>query len=354
MTLLVIYVLVALVFSFLCSIAEAVLLSVTTPYVVLLERRGRPAGKVLRDLKARINEPLTAILTLNTIAHTIGAAGAGAQVAAVFGSVYLGAASVVLTLLILFLSEIIPKTLGAHHWRALAPATAYGLKFLVWLLYPFVMLTARMTRGLSEGPTLNGFSRQEFAAMAELSAEEGQLAERESLVLKNLMLLRDTAVTRAMTPRPVVFSVPESMTIAEFFDRHEQERFSRIPLYEGDPDQADGFVLRSDLLLARAHGETHLPVGALKRDMPIIPESLSLARAFNQIVQARAHIVQIIDEYGCMAGILTLEDIIETLLGLEIVDEGDRAVDMQEHARRLWRRRARKMGLGSKAGEDGR
>lgn len=353
MTLLVIYVLVALVFSFLCSIAEAVLLSVTTPYIVLLERRGRPAGKVLRKLKARINEPLTAILTLNTIAHTIGAAGAGAQVAVVFGSVYLGAASVILTLLILFLSEIIPKTLGAHHWRSLAPATAYGLKSLVWLLYPFVRITARMTRGLSEGPRLSGFSRQEFAAMAELSAEEGQLAERESLVLKNLMLLRDTPVTRAMTPRPVVFSVPLSLAVGEFFERHEGERFSRIPLYEGDPDQADGFVLRSDLLLARAHGETHRQVGAFKREMPIIPESISLARAFNQILNARAHIAQIVDEYGCTAGILTLEDIIETLLGLEIVDEGDRAVNMREHARKLWQRRAKKMGLENESGQEG-
>jgi len=345
MTLLLIYVMVALVFSFLCSIAEAVLLSVTTPYIVLLERRGQPAGKLLRELKAQINQPLTAILTLNTVAHTIGAAGAGAQVAFVFGSAYLGAASVVLTLLILFLSEIIPKTLGASHWRTLAPATAYGLKFLVWLLYPFVRITARMTSGLAEGPNLNGFSRQEFAAMADLSAEEGQLAERESLVLKNLMLLRDTPVTEAMTPRVVVFSVPESLTVGAFFERHEGERFSRIPLYREDPDQADGFVLRSDLLLARAHGETHLPIETFKRDMPIIPESISLARAFNQILQVRAHIVQIVDEYGCMAGILTLEDIIETLLGLEIVDEGDRAVDMQEHARKLWQRRARKLGL---------
>jgi CBS domain containing-hemolysin-like protein len=202
-----------------------------------------------------------------------------------------------------------------------------------------------MTRGLSEGPTLDGFSRQEFAAMAELSAEQGQLAERESLVLKNLMLLRETPVTEAMTPRPVVFSVPGSLTVGAFFERHEGERFSRIPLYEGDPDQTDGFVLRSDLLLARAHGDTDLPVATFRRDMPIIPESLSLARAFNQILRVRAHIAQIIDEYGCTAGILTLEDIIETLLGLEIVDEGDRAIDMQEHARRLWRRRARKMGL---------
>jgi len=345
MTLLLIYVLVALVFSFLCSIAEAVLLSVNTPYIVLLERRGRPAGKVLRKLKAEINEPLTAILTLNTVAHTIGAAGAGAQVAVVFGNAYLGAASVVLTLLILFLSEIIPKTLGAHHWRTLAPATAYGLKFLIWLLYPFVRITARMTGGLAEGPNLNGFSRQEFAAMAELSAEEGQLAKRESMVLQNLMLLRETPVTEAMTPRPVVFSVPGSLTIGEFFERYEGERFSRIPIYPEDPDQPDGFVLRSDLLLARAHGEIQLPVETFKRAMPIIPGSVSLALAFNQILKVRAHIVQIVDEYGGMVGILTLEDIIETLLGLEIVDEGDRTVDMQEHARKLWERRARDLGF---------
>lgn len=354
MTLLVVYVLVALVFSFLCSVAEAVLLSVTTPYVVLLERKGRPAGKLLRELKANISQPLTAILTLNTIAHTIGAAGAGAQVAAVFGSVYLGAASVVLTLLILFLSEIIPKTLGAHHWRTLAPATAYGLKFLIWLLYPFVRISARMTRGLTDGPKLSGFSRQEFAAMAELSAEQGQLAERESLVLKNLMLLQETPVTEAMTPRPVVFSVPATLTVGAFFDRHESEPYSRIPLYQGDPDQADGFVLRSDLLLGRAHGDMDRPVAAFRREMPIFPESLSLARAFNQFLRSRAHIAQVIDEYGCTAGILTLEDIIETLLGLEIVDEGDRTVDMQEHARRLWQRRARKMGFeDERSGGDG-
>ena len=345
MTLLVIYVLVALVFSFLCSIAEAVLLSVTTPYVVLLERRCQPAGKVLRKLKAHINEPLTAILTLNTIAHTIGAAGAGAQVAAVFGNVYLGAASVILTLLILFLSEIIPKTLGAHHWRALAPATAYGLKFLVWLLYPFVRVTARMTRGLSEGPRLSGFSRQEFAVMAELSAEEGQLAERESEVLKNLLLLRETRVKDAMTPRPVVFSLAESITVGAFFDEYAAVRFSRIPLYRDDRDQVDGFVLRSDLLLAHARGEVDTPLAHFKRSLPVLPESLSLAQAFNRLLRVRAHIVQVVDEYGCLAGILTLEDIIETLLGLEIVDEGDAAVDMQEHARRLWRRRAREMGL---------
>jgi len=175
MALLITYVLIALVFSFLCSIAEAVLLSVTTAYIAVLEKQGKPSGTLLHQLKSEINKPLAAILTLNTIAHTIGAAGAGAQVTIVFGNAYLGVASAILTLLILFLSEIIPKTLGAHHWRSLAPATAYGLKFLIVLLYPFVRLTVRMTKGITEGVTFNGFSRQEFAVMAELSAQEGQL-----------------------------------------------------------------------------------------------------------------------------------------------------------------------------------
>jgi CBS domain containing-hemolysin-like protein len=345
MTLLITFVLVALVFSFLCSIAEAVLLSVSMPYVALLEKRGKASGPLLRSLKADISKPLSAILTLNTIAHTIGAAGAGAQVAVVFGNAYLGVASVILTLLILFLSEIIPKTLGAQHWRRLAPATAYGLKFLVWLLYPFVLLTGKMTKGLANGPTLNGFSRQEFAAMAEVSAEEGQLKERESEVLKNLLLLRETRVRDAMTPRPVVFSLPESITVGAFFGAHESVRFSRIPLYHDDPDQLDGFALRSDLLLAHAKAEVDTPLERFKRPLPVVPESLSLAEALNQVLRVRAHIVQIVDEYGSLAGILTLEDIIETMLGLEIVDEGDAAVDMQEYARRLWQRRARDMGL---------
>jgi CBS domain containing-hemolysin-like protein len=345
MTLLITFVLVALVFSFLCSIAEAVLLSVSMPYVALLEQKGKPSGPLLRSLKMEISKPLSAILSLNTIAHTIGAAGAGAQVAIVFGNAYLGIASVILTLLILFLSEIIPKTLGAQHWRRLAPATAYGLKFLIWLLYPFVFLTGKMTRGLAGGPTLNGFSRQEFAAMAELSAEEGQLKERESEVLKNLLLLRETRVRDAMTPRPVVFSLPESTTVGSFFEAHESVRFSRIPLYRDDPDQLDGFVLRGDLLLAHAKAEVDAPLARFKRALPVVPESLSLAEALNRVLRVRAHIVQIVDEYGCLAGILTLEDIIETMLGLEIVDEGDVAVDMQEHARRLWQRRAREMGL---------
>ena len=343
MALLISYGLFALVFSFLCSIAEAVLLSVTAPYVVVLEKQGKPYGPLLRQLKSNINKPLAAILTLNTIAHTIGAAGAGAQVAIVFGNTYLGIASAILTLLILFLSEIIPKTLGAHHWRKLAPATAYGLKFLIILLYPFVKLTEKMMKSLSESATLNGFSRQEFSAMAELSAQEGQLTQRESEVLKNLLLLRETSVKDAMTPRTVVFSLPESTTVADFFRDHEQVRFSRIPVYSDESDHVEGFVLRSDVLLAQANGRFKESLESFKREIPILPKSLTLARAFNDVLRVRAHIMLVVDEFGSPVGILTLEDIIETLLGLEIVDEGDETVDTQEHARRLWRRRARNL-----------
>lgn len=351
MTLLLTYVLFALVFSFLCSIAEAVILSVTPAYVAVLGRSGRPSGAILRELRVNINKPLAAILTLNTIAHTIGAAGAGAQAAIVFGSAYLGVSSGVLTLLILVFSEIIPKTLGAHYWRQLAPATAHGLRALVWVLYPFVKLSEWLTGGMTEGQTLTGFSRQEFALMADLSAEEGELGRRESEVVKNLLALRQTPVHAAMTPRTVVFSLPDTTTVEEFFHRYEQEPFSRIPIYDGESDAVTGFVLRSDLLLAQARGNNRQPLENYRREMPSIPETITLARAFNSLQTERAHMVLVVDEYGDMQGILTLEDIIETLLGLEIVDETDDSVDMRELARRKWRRRARKMGLDIDASE---
>lgn len=345
MTLLIVYVLIALGFSFLCSIAEAVMLSVTPAYVALQQEEGRKSGALLARLSENISQPLAAILTLNTIAHTAGAAGAGAQATAVFGSAYLGVFSGVLTLLILIFSEIIPKTLGAHYWRQLAPATAHGLRFLVWALYPFVKLSELLTGGMTEGPTLSGFSRQEFAAMADLSAEQGELGQQESEVVKNVLALRATPVHAVMTPRTVVFMLPEATTVEEFFHRHEQQPFSRIPVYGEDQDDITGFVLRSDLLLAQARGNTHKPLARYRRDMPSIPENITLSRAFSTSQRERAHMLLVVDEYGDMQGLLTLEDIIETLLGLEIVDETDDSVDMQAVARRKWRRRARAMGL---------
>ncbi len=345
MTLLIVYASVALVFSFLCSIAEAVLLSTTTAHISVMEQEGSRAGVLLRELKSDINKPLAAILTLNTIAHTVGAAGAGAQAAVVFGSAWVGAASAVLTLMILVFSEIIPKTLGATYWRSLAGVTAHGLKLLVWVLYPFVLLSELLTRGLSRGSEIEGFSREEFAAMAELGQQEGQLEERESRILKNMFLLHETRVTDAMTPRPVVFSLPESLTVSEYFDDHYDSRFSRIPVYDGDREQLTGFVLKDDLLLAQARNNTDKTLEHYRRELPALPDTTSLSDAFEEVLHQRAHIMMIVDEYGGMEGILTMEDILETLLGLEIMDESDKTADMQQYARRMWRRRARDMGL---------
>jgi CBS domain containing-hemolysin-like protein len=345
MFLLIAFVLLALVFSFLCSIAEAVILSVTPAYTVILEKQGKSSGPLLRELKTNIGQPLTAILTLNTIAHTVGAVGAGAQAVIVFGNAYLGIVSAVLTLLILVLSEIIPKTLGAHHWRKLAPATAHGLKLLVWLLYPFVMLTEKLTGGMVDGVNLSGFSRSEFAAMADLSAKEGQLAERESEILKNLLAFRKTRVRDVMTPRTVLFSLPGRTTVAKFFGKYEQVMFSRIPVYAADPDQIKGFVLRGDLLLAQARGESMKTLDHFRREVTVLPDSASLAHAFTLLLHQASHLAMVVDEYGDLQGILTLEDIFETLLGLEIVDEGDEAVDMQQLARDRWKRRAEKIGF---------
>ncbi len=345
MLLLVTYVFIALGFSFICSIAEAALLSVTPAHVALLIEDGKPSGFILKKLKANINQPLAAILTLNTIAHTMGAAGAGAQATVVFGSAYLGVASAILTLLILIFSEIIPKTLGAYYWRQLAPLTAHSLKNLVRILYPFVKLSELMTAGLTKGPTLRGFSRKELAAMVDISAEEGQLASSESEILRNLLELRDTLVTEAMTPRTVVFTLPDSMAVEAFCQHHVHEPFSRIPIYHVDHDLVTGFVLRNDVLLAQACGNNKKSLNSFRREMASLPETISLARAFDVLQQTQSHIVLIVDEYGDMQGVLTLEDVFETLLGLEIVDESDDTVDMQRLARRKWQHRAQEMGL---------
>ncbi|TQV71812.1 HlyC/CorC family transporter [Exilibacterium tricleocarpae] len=345
MVLLFTYLFVAIGFSFLCSIAEAVLLSVTTPHIALLEKNKKPSGRLLRRLKDDVHSPLAAILTLNTIAHTVGAAGVGAQSTVVFGSGYVGITSAILTLLILVFSEIIPKTLGAHYWRRLAPITAYGLKYLILALYPFVKLSKKLTQGLANEPTLKGFSRHEFAAMAELSVDEGQLARRESEMLKNLLRLRETRVKDVMTPRTVVFSLPEDTTVADYFTNYNNARFSRVPIYAGDHEKVTGFVLRSDLLEAHVNTDGTGKVKNYRRELNAVSPSISLSRAFEEFLKRRAHIMLVVDEYGGMEGILTLEDVLETLLGLEIIDEGDKTEDMQKLARRLWKRRARKMNV---------
>ena len=345
MLLLITYVLVALVFSFFCSIAEAVLLSITPAYIAILEKEQKPSGVILKALKADINKPLAAILTLNTIAHTVGAAGTGAQAAVVFGSAYVGVASVFLTLFILIFSEIIPKTIGASYWRSLAPATAFGLKFLTWLLHPFVWLSEKVTAGLVHDNSLVGFNRDEFAVMAELSEQEGLIQEEESRILKNLLLLRKTAVKTAMTPRTVVFSLSENVLVEEFFHKYDHEPFSRILTYSDDKDNINGFVIRNDLLLAQARGNSKVELKNYRRDIGALLDTTSLLHTFNEILRQQAQIMLVVDEYGTVGGVITMEDLFETLLGLEITDESDRTKNMQQLAKKVWQKKLKKSGI---------
>ncbi|HAW14604.1 MAG TPA: hemolysin [Cellvibrionales bacterium] len=344
MLLLTTFIFIAVGFSFLCSIAEAVLLSVSTSFIVNAEQEDKAYGSVLRELKEDINSPLAVILTLNTVAHTMGAAGAGAQAAAIFGSVYLGIFSAILTLVILIFSEIIPKALGAHYWRKLAPITAYTLRFLIRLLYPFVLLSNKLTQGLSREPKLQGFSRKEFSAMAKLGEQEGQLDKNESVVLRNLFLLGETPVRNVMTPRSVVFAMHEDSTINDLLGKQNRKMFSRIPIYT-DRDKITGFVLRDDLLIAQndGHGETALK--NYRRELGAILDAFSLLQAFETFISSKVHIMLVVSEYGDTQGIITLEDILENLLGLEIMDESDTVEDMQVLARRLGMLRRKKMGM---------
>lgn len=344
MILLFTFVFIAVGFSFLCSIAEAVLLSIPTSFIVNAEQEGEAYGPVLRTLKDDINSPLAVILTLNTVAHTIGAAGAGAQAVAVFGNLYLGLFSAVLTFIILVFSEIIPKALGAHYWRHLAPVTAYTLRFLIKVLYPFVLLSNKLTRGLTEGASLQGFSRQEFKAMAELGEQEGELNKQESNMLRNLFRLRETQVRSVMTPRSVVFAMQEDKTVADALNKRNRRYFSRIPLF-ADPETITGFVLRNDLLVAQNEGHSHVPLKNYRRDLTAVLNASSLFQAFETFVSTGVHIMLVVNEYGDMQGIVTLEDILESLLGLEIVDELDTVEDMQVLARRLGTLRRKRMGL---------
>lgn len=345
MTLLLLYVALALGVSFACSMMEAALLSVTSGYIGALERENHPAAEQLRSLKEEIERPLAAILTLNTVAHTVGAAGAGAQAALVFGDAWVGVFSGVLTFLILVLSEIIPKTLGASYWRRIAPPVARLLPPLIWILWPLVVLSLWIDRQLSRGQETATVSREEIAAMAEEGRKVGVVRESESQIVERLLLFDDLRAHDVMTPRTVIFSLPAQAELAEVLREHDALPFSRIPLYEDEPDEIKGYVLKDELLRRAASGEDDTSLAELSRELILVPESLDLPDVFERLVEEGELISLVVDEHGSVEGILTMEDVIETILGQEIVDEADSAGDMRELARQQWRRRAERMGI---------
>lgn len=345
MTLLILYVALALGVSFLCSIMEAVLLSVTPPFVAQTERDRPRLGKRLHALKSGIDRPLAAILSLNTIAHTVGAAGAGAQATRVFGDAFVGVISAVLTFLILVLSEIIPKTLGAVYWRQITPWVVPMVEVTIILMWPLVRLADGLTRLIAHGRPVGQVHREEFIALAELGAREGVFHKNESRILRNLFRFRKVRAHDIMTPRTVVFALSEALTVAQALEAHPDIRFSRIPVFGQTRDDVTGFVLKSDLLLKMVQNAGDTPLADLRRPILAVPATLTVHSLFERLMNERAQIALVIDEYGGMEGLATLEDLIETLLGLEIVDEADTVHDMQELARRQWLQRARRLGL---------
>lgn len=345
--LLITYLLIALVFSFLCSVFEAVLLSIRRPYIATQKPSNPRNAAVWGKLTKDINRPLSAILILNTVAHTVGAAGVGGQAMKIFGDAPLtmGIISAVLTLLILILSEIIPKTLGAVFWKQLAPITGKMLTALTRLMSPLIWMTEKITSGISHGEKKGAYSRAEFIAMADIGEKEGAIEESEGRIVKNLFGLREVMAKHAATPRTVVFSLPASCSVREFMEKHSDRPFSRIPIYRETIDDVDGFILRVELLQAHAQGKSDLALTDFKRDLHTVPNTQNLSSLFNTLISDRIHIAATIDEFGSFSGIITLEDVLETILGTEIVDEVDHYEDMQERARDLWKQRAEKMGL---------
>ena len=282
---------------------------------------------------------------MNTIAHTVGAAGAGAQAAVVFGEAYTGVIAAILTLLILILSEIIPKTLGAVYWRQLAPAVVRVLVPTIIFMKPLVLLSKGITYLLSSDDEQTSFSREEFTAMAELGEEEGVFEEKESRILRNLFRFNSLRVRDVMTPRTVVFDLREDKTIGEVVSEHDEFRFSRIPVYGSNRDNINGYVLKDEMLLRAAQEELDVQLKDLSREMLVVRETLPLPDLLERLLDRLEHIALVVDEYGGMAGIVSMEDVVETLLGMEIVDEADSVEDMQALARQQWFKRAKDLGM---------
>ncbi|CCN81157.1 putative hemolysin [Vibrio nigripulchritudo SFn27] len=335
MLLLAFYVSIAIGVSFICSVLEAVLLSITPSYIAQLRQQGHPSAQKLAELKEDIDRPLASILTLNTIAHTIGAATAGAQATVVFGSQWLGVFSAVLTFGILVFSEIVPKTIGATYWRQLSPMAATTLRWMVWALTPFVWFSEQITKRLAHGHQAPKM-RDELSAMAILAKESGEFAEGESRILHNLLNIQDVPVTQVMTPRPVVFRVDAEMTIDAFLSEHKDTPFSRPLVYSQQTDNILGFVHRLELFKLQQSGHGSKQLGAVMRPIHVILNKMALPKAFDQMMAQRVQLALIVDEYGTIQGIVTLEDIFEYLLGEEIVDEADKTSDMQFLANKRW------------------
>lgn len=329
---LIFYVTLALGISFLCSVLEAILLSTPVTHIASTIDNGKRSTKLMDKHKTDVERPISAILTLNTVAHTVGAAGAGAQAVGIFGDAWFGVISAVLTVLILVFSEIIPKTIGATYWKPLNAFAAYTIEGLVWILFPAVWLLEKTTQLLKSDEAIPTISRLEIEAMARIGASEGALVEREDRILRNLFHLEKVQVETVMTPRTVVLAFQQDKTVREVLAEHSTIPYSRLPIFKEAMDDCDGFVLRNELYKTYAMRNPDTALRDLKRPITAVPETNSVASLFDSFISKQNHILLVIDEYGGTAGVITMEDAIETLLGIEITDESDVVADLRKIA----------------------
>ncbi len=317
MVLLGLYALLALGVSFLCSIGEAVLLSLTPSFIASLERKGIRSGQLLRKLKQDVDRPLAAVLTLNTVAHTVGAGGVGAQAAVVFGSAYVGVASAILTLLILVFTEIIPKTVGAIHWRTLAPVVGRVVWALIWLLYPLVTLSERLTKLLWRGRAPRLFHREEFTAMAALGAQEGIVAQPEAEMLDKVFGFADRRVLEVMMPRPDIVWLESGAKLSDFLSTFAQNSHSHFPVYEYSIDNVIGVLFTKDIVKAQAEktiGDED-PIRSLLRPAYFVPETKRVGALFSDMQSRGDQIAIVIDEFGGTAGLVTMDQLVTEIVG---------------------------------------
>ncbi len=357
MTLLIVYALISILASFLCSILEAALLSFTPTFIKIKQNEGKAYANTLTEFKKDIDVPLTAILTLNTIAHTVGAILVGNQAGilaaesgydySILGINFVGIVSAIMTILILILSEIIPKTIGASYWKHLGNFTAKALRVIIFpLKYTGIMwLLLLTTRVIGSSAHANTMSREEFMAITDEAEKEGVFKENETTFIKNLLVFKSVLAKDVMTPFSVAMIADEQESIKEFVDNHQNLKFSRIPIYKSKPNNITGFVLKDEVLENMIQEKGDSLLSSLRREVLITYSHTPIPKLFEFFVEKRAHLAVVSDEFGNTVGIITMEDIIETLLGLEIMDESDSIEDMQHLARKNWERRAKRIGI---------
>ena len=336
-----------------CSILEAALLSFTPNFIRVKTQEGKAYAKTLSKFKKNIDEPLISILTINTIAHTVGAILVGVQAENldydinVLGVNIVGIVSTIMTLLILIVSEIIPKTIGATYWKSLGNFTAITLKIFIFpLKYTGILWVLNLTTKLiGKSAHVSTMSREEFIAITNAAEQEGVFEESETTVIKNILVFKSVLAKDVMTPFPVVTLADETMLLSSFYEKHKNLHFSRIPVYKDKTHNITGFVLKDDILeeIVENHGKKQL--SDLKREIFVIHADKPIPELFETFIKKRVHIASVVDEFGNTIGVVTMEDIIETLLGLEIMDESDSIEDMQVQARKNWEKRAKKMGI---------